>query len=261
MANMKFIYPFGESLQKVKQNDRTPKKVFFLGVYASAVHAKWVDINGNTRVNALAVASEPYIFWKGDGAKEIIDRINIPSALGTLVPADEKFNGPSGKALDELFLKPLGYKREDVWLCDLLPYSRINPSQQKANERAYNPLIKDYNLPDCTIPQFSPSELKNPLRIDEIVAELEESNADTIILLGDLPIKYFLSYFSNYKKLSDFGNLVEEYGKPHPININGKTYKIIPLVHPRQAGRLGNSNQDWSKLHKIWIFAQMKKLQ
>jgi len=131
---MEYVFPFGSKLQKVEQLDKTPKKVFVLGVYASAVHAKWINVNGKVKVNALAVASEPYIFWKGDGAKQIIDKVEIPATLGTLIPANENFNGPSGKVLDNLYLKPLGYSREDAWLCDLLPYSRINPNQQKAIE-------------------------------------------------------------------------------------------------------------------------------
>jgi hypothetical protein len=42
----------------------------------------------------LAVASEPYIFWKGDGADKIISDIPIPKELGHLEPADPMFNGP-----------------------------------------------------------------------------------------------------------------------------------------------------------------------
>jgi len=34
------IFPFGEEVHKVEQKDRTPKNVFILGVYASAVHAR-----------------------------------------------------------------------------------------------------------------------------------------------------------------------------------------------------------------------------
>lgn len=138
------IFPFGSKLQKVKQQDKSPKKVFVLGVYASAVHAKWIGTDGKVKVNALAVASEPYIFWKGDNAQEIINKIQVPAEIGKLVPAEKRFNGPSGKALDELFLKPFGYTRKDAWLCDLLPYSRINPNQQKAIEKHYTPLIKKF---------------------------------------------------------------------------------------------------------------------
>jgi hypothetical protein len=28
--------------------------------------------------------------------------------------------------------------------------------------------------------------------------------------------------------------------------------KVIPLCHPRQAGRLGKSNEKWAKLHEDW---------
>ena len=38
---MKYYFPFGEELKPLRQQDRTPKKVFVLGVYASAVHARW----------------------------------------------------------------------------------------------------------------------------------------------------------------------------------------------------------------------------
>ena len=34
-----YYFPFGEQLQKVEQQDKTPKEFFVLGVYASAVHA------------------------------------------------------------------------------------------------------------------------------------------------------------------------------------------------------------------------------
>ena len=49
LRSMKQVYPFGSELQKVEQQDKSPKKVFVLGVYASAVHAKWKDINGKIK--------------------------------------------------------------------------------------------------------------------------------------------------------------------------------------------------------------------
>jgi len=56
---MEPVYPFGSTLKKVEQQDKSPKKVFVLGVYASAVHAKWIGADGKLKVTALAVASEP----------------------------------------------------------------------------------------------------------------------------------------------------------------------------------------------------------
>lgn len=202
------------------------------------------------------MASEPHIFWKGENAQQIIDGIHMPEALGKLIPADKRFNVPSGMALDELFLKPLGYTREEAWLCDLLPYSRINANQQKAIEKHYNPLLKEFDLPECTIPKFSEAELKNHERVNEIIYELEQSKAREIVLLGDQPIRHFLSHFSDYKRLSDFGSTEGKYGKEHSLITNGKPYQVIPLVHPRQAAALGRSSKEWKKLHDHWILGR-----
>lgn len=254
---MKYYFPFGSELKKVEQTDKTPNEVFVLGVYASAVHAKWIDKNGKVKVNALAVASEPYIFWEGDGADGIIGEIKIPHELGKLVPADKRFNGPSGTTLSNQYLIPLGYTRKDAWLCDILPYSRLNQNQVKAIETHYEPIRNDYNLPSCTIPQFNVSELRNTERIKEIVEELKQSKAETIILLGDYPIKFFLSHYTDKKSLSDFGENPGNYGKIHDVVIEGKTYKVIPLVHPRQSGKLGLSSQKWTDLHQFWIYENL----
>ena len=129
---MEYYYPFGEIVKRMEQQDRTQKQVFVLGVYASAVHARWKK--GNEIIcQALAVASEPKIFWDGntDEAKEIINKIHIPNELGTLEPAGSHLNGPSSKVLDEHILAPLGYMRKDAWLCDLLPETRLNASHVK----------------------------------------------------------------------------------------------------------------------------------
>lgn len=249
-----YTFPFGQILTKVQQTERTPKSVFVLGVYASAVHAKWINPAGRVLVNALAVASEPYIFWKGDNAEKIISKIEIPKDVGTLIPANERFNGPSGKVLDDFFLHPLGLSRNEAWLCDLLPYSRLNPNQESAIKNHYNSsALSQFNLPKSTIPPLNTSDLNNPERRLEILEELEISGARTIILLGDLPIKYFISHYSTYTRLTDFLAGSGKYGERVEIKIEGRIYDVIPLVHPRQAGRLGSSNHDWSERHHKWL--------
>jgi uracil-DNA glycosylase len=248
-------FPFGSILTKVEQRDKSPKKVFILGVYASAVHVKWINPKGRTLVKALAVASEPYIFWKGDRADKIIKDIQIPKELGHLEPADPMFNGPSGKILDSQYLKPLGLTRDNIWLCDILAFTRINPGQRKAIDRQYKPMIKQYKLPKCTIPDFSEQELDSEARRKAILKELESSGAEVLILLGDMPIKYFLNYYTEEKKLhlANYGLEIGDYGKPNPTTINGNKYQVIPLVHPRQAGKLGLHDEVWHKLHQEWI--------
>jgi len=61
-------------------------RVFVLGVYASAVCERWLNPHGSTRVVALAVASEPHIFCRGEGKAEIIASIQVPAEADRLVP-------------------------------------------------------------------------------------------------------------------------------------------------------------------------------
>jgi uracil-DNA glycosylase len=252
----RLYFPFGQELKKVEQKDRRPKKVFVLGVYASAVHARWIDKNGKQKVSALAVSSEPEIFWTGENAEEIIKKIKIPEQLGRLtVPTNKMLNGPSGRALDSLFLKPLGFDRETAWLCDLLPESRVNEKQRIAIDKHYSDsVIEKFGLPKATIPNFDKAELNLQTRRDEILEELEHSEAESLILLGDLPIKWFLQFHDKrFSRLAQFGETETTYGRKHEIKINNKVYNVIPLCHPRQADRLGNSNAKWGKLHDYWM--------
>jgi len=250
---MSYYYPFGETVHPLVQQDRTPKKVFVLGVYASAVHARWKQ--GNKIIcQALAVASEPRIFWDGnpEEAAEIIGRIHIPKELGILEPAGSHLNGPSAKVLDEHILAPLGYTRKDAWLCDLLPETRINSSQAKVIEEKYNPLIEQYRLNPVTIPS-RPTAFCDQKRSEEILSELKESQAGLLVLLGDIPIKQFLGRVAhiNYSSLQEYVNLYG-YGIKSEVIINGQAINVLPLAHPRQIGALGSHSEKWNLAHIDW---------
>jgi uracil-DNA glycosylase len=250
--NVDFTFPFSQKVHPVQQTDRTPKTVFVLGVYASAVHAAWLSRTGRTIVRALAVASEPCIFWRGEDAQRVIAGISIPTELGTLTPADDRFNGPSGRALDEHFLQPLGVDRARTWLCDLLPHTRLNPGQFKAIKEKYNPKRTKYSLPAVTIPKV-PTQFADANRRQEILSEIQLADPKLVILLGDQPIKWFLRAFSKYGKLAQFGESESTYGKVHPLPIEDSTYNILPLVHPRQAGGLSSHSVGWNGLHRAWV--------
>ena len=250
---MTYRYPFGEPLHPCVQKDRTKKKIFVLGVYASAVHARWKRDN-QIICQALAVASEPEIFWDGNPkeAKEIIRRIEIPKDLGTLEPAGSQLNGPSAKVLDEHILAPLGFDRKDAWLCDCLPETRLNPGQLKVIREKYNPLIREYGLNEVTIPN-RPSSFCNAERAEEIVKELIESKAELLVLLGDIPIDQFLKRIVKvpYRTLGEYVDLYG-YGNPVEAVIEDKPIHILPLAHPRQIGALGAHSERWHNAHKEW---------
>ena len=238
-------FPFGEPVLPVEQTDRSAKQVFVLGVYASAVHARWIGPDERTAVQALAVRSEPHIFWRGDGVDDLISKIEVPAAAGELVPAARQYNGPSGIALDGRVLEPIGITRDDAWLCDLVPHSCANPKQAAAVQREYLPIAPALDLPEWSVPEV-PSAYADDERRDAIAAELLESKAEVVVLLGDRPIRWFLSaYEPQWRKLSDFGVTPETYGRLHEVTVSGRTVFVLPIAHPRQIARLGRSSIRW----------------
>lgn len=246
-------FPFGEPITTVEQPDRTPKDVFVLGVYASAVHARWLSPEGKEMIKAVAVASEPEIFWRGEDAAEIIGRISVQPEAGRLEPAARTHNGPSGIALDELFLKPMRVDRTSAWVADLVPHSCMNPSQGKALRRSYEPFVAARILPAVDWPPV-PSSLTDDNRRRGILEEIMASRASTLILLGDQPIKWFLEFFDRrWSRLLDFGETPQTYGRAHEVDLDGLEIDVLPLAHPRQAARLGASSKKWKELHESWI--------
>jgi uracil-DNA glycosylase len=236
-------FPSGQSIRKVTQTDRTPKRVFVLGVYASAVHARWIGQDGKTRIAALAVASEPEIFWTGEGSEQLIATITPPNTIGTLKSAGQNLNGPSGRALDKHILEPLGLTRKDAWLCDLVPHSCMNPGQEAALKREGLPVPDWPRVPEC---------LADAARRSEIMTELTTSEAQILITLGDLPLFWFARHLGSKPRLSNYGADISHYGQAHTLSLPDRTITLIPLAHPRQIARLGAHSAHWASLHASW---------
>ena len=252
-------FPFGQPIRTVRQLKRGSKRIFVLGVYASAVHAKWIGADRKTRVKALGVASEPEIFWNGDGAADLIKQVKIPEEAGCLVPTDLDLNGPSGRALDERYLKPLGVTRADVWLCDLVPHSCMNAGQSNAIEREYCPLMGKLDLPAVKWPTL-PKKLTGQQRIDEIAEEVSEASPEILVTLGDDPLCWFTKHFGTESGLASYGESSDAYGHLHEATIAGCQLHLLPLVHPRQAAKLGKYSPKWFKLHEDWIMGSASDL-
>ena len=246
------VFPFGQVVRCVVQKDRAPKRVFVLGAYASAVHARWIDEKGVTLIRALGVASEPCIFWAGQGAEDIVAAIDVPQRAGRLVAAPCSLNGPSGRSVDRDFLAPLGLVREDAWLCDLVPHSCMNAGQAAAIERHYVRKAAEFGLPCVAWPPL-PKSLANAARREEIAAELLTSDAEVVVTLGDLPLRWFGSAYGSERSLGTYGRDLPSYGKLHAIVIGGRRLKLLPLVHPRQAAGLGGHSAFRKALHALWV--------
>ena len=236
------VFPFGQPILPVVQKDCSKKRVFVLGVYASAVHARWAGEDGSRKISAVAVASEPEIFWRGsqDAAREIIASIRLPKGAGSLEPANDSLNGPSGKTLDTLFLEPLGLSRDDAWLCDLVPHSCMNPRQEAALNRAYDPVQIALGLPKYEWPRV-PDELADETRRRQIESELLRSGAELLITLGDKPLQWFACHYGTCATLSAFGRTAGEYGRPRPLTVAGRKMQLLPTRPPATGRRTWNS--------------------
>lgn len=247
------VFPFGRPIESVTQADRGPKRLFVLGAYASAVSARWVGDDGSTLINAVAVASEPEPFWRGEGVDEIVAGIPVPPGAGTLVPAGDNLNGPTGSALDELFIEPLGFRREHAWLSDLVPHSCKTERQAKALARAYDSRMSALGLPAYDWP-LVPEELADDARRAQIAAEVLEASPDVLITLGDQPLRWFASAFGGRSKLAAYGETRDEYGRFHEVRIGARTMILLPLAHPRQVAKLGSYSAQWAALHEHWMY-------
>lgn len=247
-------FPFGQPIRRVVQADRGPKRVFVLGVYSSAVHARWCGVGGNELVKALAVATEPSIFWSNNGGRAevegILSEIYVPRSAGHLEPAELRYNGATGRSFDEDYLKPLNLTRNDVWMCDLVPHSCMNPNQKNALECEYFPLVDELSLPDVDW-QPEPKQKTDTERRSEIAAELRSSGAEILITLGEDPLKFFARYLGSRSSLEEYGKN-SSYGNLHDIKLDGRALKLLPLVHPRQAAGMLRNSKVWNACHTYW---------
>ena len=216
------------------------------------IEEMFIDACENIPNNVLECLYNAKAKENSDLGKEVIDRIAIPAELGYLEPAGKQLNGPSAKVLDDSILAPLGYDRKSAWLCDCLPETRINSSQAKVIKERYEPLMEQYGLNPVTIPN-RPTAFCDQKRAEEITAELMESKAELLILLGDIPLAQYLKKVTDvpYSTLGEYVDL-HGYGKATNVVICGKTIKVLPLAHPRQIGALGAHSEKWFKAHREW---------
>ena len=230
-------FPFGHPVRHIVQTDRAPKRVFVLGAYASAVHARWYDMQGKLLVKSLGVASEPCLYWRGDGVEDILSGIDVPPKAGFLLPAVRRYNGPCGRSIDRDYLEPLGLARKQAWLCNLVPHSCMNARQADAVSLYNAPLAQQFRLPPASWPA-SPENFTDGRRRETIASEVLESAAEVLITLGDLPLEWFATFFGSHATLRAYGHDPASYGRVHELKIHSRTLRLLPLAHPRQAAGL-----------------------
>jgi hypothetical protein len=240
-------YPFGEPVGSVTALGAAPARVFVLGVYPSAIHARWVGPDGTPRIRAVAVADEPEPFWPGDDAvvAATVARLNarLPSAAGQLEPAAPAFNGPSGLALDEFVLAPLGLDRDAVRIADVHNRYMANTGQVAAVARAYEPLVAAGLLPAVSWERRHKLRRVPSDRQPSLADELATADPEWLITLGNEPLRAL-----GLEPLTQDG-----YGKERTATVFGRRVRLVPLVHTRQAAGHGASSGVWRERHQAWL--------
>ena len=112
--------------------------------------------------------------------------------------------------------------------------------------------MEKYGLNPVTIPA-RPSAFCDKKRSEEITEELMQSEAELLVLLGDIPIAQYLNKVADVP-YTTLGEYVERYGYGNPTEtvICGKAIKVLPLAHPRQIGALGAHSEKWNLAHSEW---------
>jgi uracil-DNA glycosylase len=252
-------FPFGNPVKKVKQAEISPKPVFILGVYGSAVFAQFKPANSKFTIRYLPIDNEPEVFWRGtqEYTKKIISNINVPKLAGKLVAEDKSFNGILGRLLDKYYLHPLKLQRDNVWICNLIPHTVLNKNERKSLKK-YNDLHTIFNLPEADIPTKKDRwSLINKKRYREIIAEIFQARSEVMITLGQQPLKWFLKEYDK-----NMGNLLnnKDYGFVTEIQIESIKLKLIPLFHPRQLLKIKNRDTRVGLLHYDWLKNKAKKI-
>ena len=170
------IFPFGQPVRRVDRLTEVPSECSSWECTQARFTHVGATAEGACSYRHSGVASEPCIFWRGDDAREIVSSVDVPDGAGSLEPAADRFNGPSGRSIDDQFLGPLGLTRADAWLCDLVPHSCMN-SDQRAALTKYRSAADRYGLPPVNWSRV-PTTFTNDERVEEIAAEWRESQAE-----------------------------------------------------------------------------------
>jgi hypothetical protein len=231
---------------------RGAAELFVLGVYPSALHARWRRPDGAV-VAALAVDDEPAVFWDGADAAARIDRwrelVGWSPAWGSTgaVPG----NGSSGRHVLEHVLRPLGVPAGRTHFTDCLPtyfVKRGSSSQTAAIRKVYDPFAARHGLPLADLPERpAPKDLVRRAVAEEgphLARQLADAAAPPVVTLGQEAADVLTRLRSADPVVLAPG---PNYGRAHHITLGCHGIEWLPLVHP------GNRSERWRRAHRDWV--------
>jgi uracil-DNA glycosylase len=204
----------------------------------------------------MIVDNEPEPFWDGNGAVERyqhwVDHVNWRPAWGQVRPAEERFNGPSGRWMGEHVLAPLGVRRDEACVSDCLDVARLSEGQARRLEDTYYPVAALTGLPPCTLdPAPDEAEIVEEAKnahLDRLREELRQCQPRTVITLGNAALQVMNMMVDDVAPPVGKGLVPTTYGKARSATFEGRHLKWLPLVHPRAGAGIPR----WVETHTRW---------
>jgi uracil-DNA glycosylase len=252
------IFPFGRHVLPRRPSAASPRRVFILGAYPSALHVRWQPPRPYRIVAALAVDNEPEPFWTADDEEQQIERwrdeVGFSSAWGSVSRAG-RLNGSSGRWLRDNVLVPLGLGRHETWITDCLDTYRGSDDQHGRLGNTYAPVAEAAGLPPASLPP-------HPRHEDAIVNEAAERHQvrlrdelrgaapEQLITLGRAALRVLLGLVqveddevTPALDVDPDGN--GAYGQAVRVRVVGHEATWLCLAHPGAAPRYQLAHQRW----------------
>ena len=208
-----YHYLYGNPVQPVVPLDVAQHSVLILGAYPSA---RFAAVAGERDVpladNCGPFSTERYF----DGQR--VRTVN------------------SGAALEEAYLEPLGLRRDQCWITNLVRVFLFKPAH-----------IDKYRRPRCHWP---PGETRSQLEVYAarglgwLAEELHVARPRIIITLG-AEVAGLLQGVRGRKPRNELLG-----GDPQEMRVDGKAYPVIHLAHPGIVMRPATDRNPWPRAHR-----------
>jgi hypothetical protein len=247
-----WCYPFGRPVTPRAPSASTPKPLFVLGAYPSAVHVEWHAPAPYSRVQAIAVDDEPSPFW--DGADQVVVVEQWKAAIGFekgwgAASANARFNGPCGQKLANNLFGPLHVPVTDAWITDCLDTYRGSEGGSRRIMDTYNPWACSAGLPAASIaPHPSEGAIVREALAEHrrrLLDELATARPELIVTLGNAALRIMRELVEPTDAPRTLA--IESYGRECRARVRGQLVRWLPLAHPATPARYVAAHSEWAK--------------
>jgi len=201
------------------------------------------DPGGNPLADTLILGVYPaqtgHRLWQGRRVPVAVERTSFEPT------------SKSGADLERYYLAPLGLRRDDVFLVDLMPYFFARTARGKKSGRsAWDNLVAHAEATGescAALPQPLDDDMLAASRnlagnLERLACYIQMSQASRLLTLGNIPAA-FVRGFTKAKKAQPF-----LYSPPITADVVGKQMEVTHLAHP---GILHNAS--WIEQHRAWL--------